>query len=124
MPRHEGFERFGDAHLDALFSTLNRELTDAEFTTNVMRRVRDAQLRRAGRAAVIAAAAAIGVAVALGPVVDLIAGALDPAADLWSALRSTDASAALGWLDMYRLPAFVVALCLAAWPALARWIAR
>jgi hypothetical protein len=115
---------FGDAELEALFSSLNRELTDAEFTAHVMRHVREKRLRRAARVGVIAVAAAVGVAAAFGPAADLIAGSLGSAAELWAALQSGDASPALGWLEMYRLPALAVALCLAAWPALARWIAR
>lgn len=124
MPKHESSEVFGDAQIEALFSSLNRELTDTEFTAHVMRRVRDKQLRRGARVAVIAAAAAVGVAAAVGPVADLLTGSLGTAAELWAALQFGDASATLGWLEMYRLPALAVALCLAAWPALARWIAR
>ena len=124
MPRHESSEKFGDAHLETLFSSLNRELTHTEFTASVMRRVRETQLRRTARAGLLAAAAAVGVAAALGPVTDLLEGALRPAADGWTVLRSGGAAAAFGWLEMYRLPALAVALCLAAWPALAKWIAR
>ena len=124
MVRHENPDEFGDEDLEALFSTLNRDITDAEFTAGVMRHVRDRRLRRSARTWVVAAAAIVGVVAALGPVVDLLAGAFGPAAGLWAALTSADASVVLGWAEMYRLPVLAAALCLAAWPVLARWIAR
>jgi hypothetical protein len=123
MGRHDS-ERFDDRRLEALFSTLNRNLTDAEFTAHVMRRVRETRLRRAARALVIAVAAAIGIGAAFGTLIDLITGALGSASHVWAALRAEDAPAALGWAQMYRLPLVAAALCLAAWPVLARWIAR
>jgi hypothetical protein len=124
MARHDNPEKFGDAHFEALFSTLNRDLADAEFRVRVMRRVRDMRLRRAARIGVVAAAAAIGVVAAFGPLLELLVGAFGGLSDLWAALRSANGSAALDWAEMYRLPALVAALCLAAWPVLARWIAR
>jgi hypothetical protein len=123
MGRHDP-ERFDDTQLEALFSTLNHNLADAQFTARVMRRVREAQLRRAARVGVVAAAAAIGVVAALGPLNDLMTGALGSASHMWTALRSENAPVALGWTQMYRLPLAAATLCLAAWPVLARWIAR
>lgn len=113
MRSQENSERFGDAHLERSFAALNSDLGDADFTASVMRQVRKSQLRRAIRTGVIAAAAAGGVAMAF-----------DPMADLLATVRSTVAWDAVGWLEMYRLPALAAAVCLVAWPALAKWVAR
>lgn len=104
-----------DSHLDdrdfeRLFAGAAAELPDGGFTPAVMAHVRARSRRRTIRTAVLGAAASVGLAFALGPIVQVLG-----AAPRW------DASA---WVQMYELPIAVALVCLLAWPALARWVAR
>jgi hypothetical protein len=99
-----------DGDFVRLFASAAVDLPDGGFTPAVMARVRANNRRRLIRGIVLGAAGSAGLAFALGPIVEVLGAALR-----W------DASA---WIEMYRLQSAVVLVCLLAWPALARLVAR
>ena len=113
-----------DAGLEKLFAAAYRELPSEPFAEAVMRHIRrSARLRRL-RAYVIGSAFAVGVGLAAGPLVDLLARVGTAAATIhWSAVDVLCADVVAA-TQMYRIPVLVVLLCALAWPALARFVAR
>ena len=109
MPRDDD-SLSDDSDFVRLFASAAVDLPDGGFTPAVMARVRASNRRRLIRGIVLGAAGSAGLAFALGPIVDVLGAAVR-----W------DASA---WVEMYRLPIAVVLVCLLAWPALARLVAR
>ena len=99
-----------DGDFARLFVSAAVDLPDGGFTPAVMARVRANNRRRLIRVIVLSAAGSAGLAFALGPIVEVLGAALR-----W------DASA---WIEMYRLQSAVVLVCLLAWPALTRLVAR
>ena len=110
-----------DAGLERLFAAANRGLPPEPFTAAVMEPVRRRVRARRVRAVVIGAALATGVALAAGPLVDLLGRFATAAATIRWSPASADVVAAT---QMYRMPVLVVLLCALAWPALARFVAR
>ncbi len=109
MPIEEG-SRPDDRDFEGLFASAAVDLPDGDFTPAVMARVRASNRRRVIRGAVLGAAGSASLAFAVGPILDVLGAAVR-----W------DSSA---WVEMYRLPIAVVVVCLLAWPALARLVAR
>jgi len=116
MSMNEDREMTVDERIEGLFAAAASELDGAAFTADVMCYVHRSRRRRAVRTAVLGCAAAVGLAFALGPAVDLLQGLAYAARGVqWNG----DA-----WLEMYRLPVAVVVFCALAWPVLVRWLAR
>lgn len=113
-----------DEGLDRLFAAARRELSDDEFTAEVMTPILHGARWRRVRAWAIGAALAAGVALAAGPLVELATFARAAAHTFpWAhadAIRAGLAAAT----EMYRIPVFAVLVCALAWPVLARWVAR
>jgi hypothetical protein len=99
-----------DRDFERVFAGAAAELPDGGFTPAVMARVHAVGRRRTIRAAVLGAAASVGFAFALGPIVEVLGVALR-----WDAFA---------WAEMYELQIAVALACLLAWPALARMVAR
>ena len=105
---------FDDRRFERLFAAANEVLSADVFTAEVMRRIRRRSLVRLG---VLGAAAALGLALALGPIL----GAVDfgSAALLTAAQRWHDTA----WIEAYRVPLALLLVSLG-WPLLVRLLAR
>ena len=113
----------GDDGLERLLAAANRERPDAEFTSGVMTRVRRSARRRRVRVWVIGAALAVGVLLALGPLVEVATLATSAARTFeWhdEALGSRVAAE----IRMYPMPVLAMLLFALGWPVVARWVAR
>jgi hypothetical protein len=102
-----------DARLNELFAALNEDLPAAEFQYRVLRRIERAERMRY---LVLATAAALGFAIAAGPLLDLLLLAARGLADLFMTLQEID------WIE-HRTTIAVAAL-LALMPGVVRWLER
>jgi len=121
--RGEDSRADGDESFERLLGAANRDLSERDFTTEVMKLVRHSARRRRVRMWVIAAALATGVLLALGPLVEVATLATSAARTFdWhdDALRSGLAAA----IRMYPMPVLAMLLCALGWPVVARWVAR
>ncbi len=103
-----------DREFERLFRTLENSVDGADFTSDIMRRIRrHMRMRRA----VLAVAAAIGIAITLGPMsqlFDLTSDLLLGATMRWSVtLAAAD-----------YIPPIIVLIMILAWPGALRWLAR
>ena len=113
----------GDDGLERLLAAANRERPDAEFTRGVMTHVRRSARRRRVRVWVIGAALAVGILLALGPLVEVATLATSAARTFeWhdEALGSRVAAE----IRMYPMPVLAMLLFALGWPVVARWVAR
>ena len=102
-----------DARLEELFASLNEDLPAAEFQNRVLRRIeRAARIRYV----VLTAAAVLGLAIAVGPLLDLLDLAARELLDLIMTLRDADST--------FETTTVVAVLILAVIPGLVRWLER
>jgi hypothetical protein len=102
-----------DARLNELFASLNEHLPSVEFRDRVFRRIERAERIRY---LVLGSAAALGLALAAGPLLGLYTLGVRELADVLMAIRNTD------WTPD---PTLVAALLLSALvPGLVRWLER
>jgi len=102
-----------DARLNELFVSLNENLPAAEFRDRVLRRIeRAARIRYV----VLMAAAVLGLAIAVGPLLDLLDRAARELLDLIMTLRDADLTV--------ETTTVVAVLFLALVPGAVRWLER
>jgi len=120
--RRDDWRSGSDEGIERLLTAAGRELPEADFTAAVMKLVRRSARRRRVRAWVIGSALAIGILLALGPLVELATLAWS-AAGTFASHDDALLSELMAETRMYPMPALAL-LCMLAWPLVARWVGR
>ena len=113
-----------DTGLAKLFAAGHPELPAEPFAAAVMRTVQRSARRRRLRTYVLGCAVGVGVALAAGPLFELLRWLWQVAVVIRSGAAETLGADVVAATQMYRMPVLAVLLCALAWLALARFVAR